>query len=190
MVSRTCLVQLFLVAMQILWGEEQPSSSLMFLHPRKVFLRFVLRAPPPRILYSLGTWTFIHTWMGAFNAPTAKSSRIAANSPWVAQLHRSLTREQIRYLSLLNPTYVQNIGRATQGLSSITGRPACLKQTQEYTPRFARSIIQAWEQHREAKAPPRAANIPMVFSFQDMWFDADLCCLAQQFGVPHDRLVV
>ena len=127
MLSRVSLIQLYLLARgdNTLW-EEQPGDSVMFYHPRKVLLKRLLQTG---ILP--GSYHCVHTWLGAFWAPTAKSTRIWGNTSQIHSSKRTLTRWEITYLGSLSRTYTTDELRAAAGLSSVTGVSSELQKTQK-----------------------------------------------------------
>ena len=134
MVSRMCLIWFIVRMRESLYLLEQPSSSMMFDHPRVSERR------------ALGGTT--RTWMGCFGAPTAKPTKLGSNDfMLVARLHRRMTTA-VR--SLLNSDGVTTVEEDVFGHKHVTGGPA-LKGTQEYTPQFAAAVVRSWQQWRTDK---------------------------------------
>lgn len=126
MVSRMCLIWHIVKMKECLYILEQPQSSLMFRHPRVLGWNVKIT----------------NTWMGCFNAPTAKPTKLASNV-WevVARLHRVMTGTLRASLSSEGVTTSESdlYGRSRR----ISGGPK-LKGTQAYTPEFATAVVSSW----------------------------------------------
>ena len=198
MVSRVSACQNFLNCLgDVVWTQEQPTSSLMGLHPRQQDVKSDLDYPPSGQIQILGQYNRVHTWQSAFGAPTPKSTSLVSNSAHILCLKRSLTRAEIRALSQQTATYTKNELRAAAGLPCITGKPKELSQTAVYPPLFADCGVRAWEvvSQKWASRILRAnTDLPMpdnlASSFSDVWEDLDLRSFANMAGIPHDVLIV
>ena len=198
MVSRATACQLFVACRgDSILQTEQPSSTLMFHHPRQVQLRDLLENPPAEIVTRPAYFYFVHTWLGAYGARTAKGIRLFSNCSLVQQIVRHLSREQMSALSAQRRTYTQNQVRAACGLSSITGIPGELAATQEYPPAYCLEVLSHWEAHRGAWASRSLRHnedLPMPENlgtrFRDSWPDLKLEELATELNFPYDRLAV
>ena len=132
MVSRMCLIWYIVRMKESVYVLEQPQSSLMFNHPRVV-----------------NNVRITNTWMGCFNAPTAKPTKLGSNI-WevVARLHRVMNGTLRSSLSSDGVTTSEHdiYGRSRR----VTGGPK-LKGTQAYTPQFAAAVVRSWRQWADWK---------------------------------------
>lgn len=197
MVARASACQLYLVCRgDTIVQTEQPCSSLMFEHPRQLQIRSVLERPHVGILVRPGSFYFVHVWLGAYGARTAKGARLSSNSPLVNQLVRKLSRRDISALAAATRTFSQNEVRAAAGLSSATGVPKELQLSQEYPPAFVLENLTHWEAHRQAWASRTLYHndaLPMADNFEsscsDLWPDLKLQDLAATLRLPYHRLI-
>ena len=84
MVSRTALVMLFAICMNLDVILEQPGSSLMFKHFR--IEQVLALSSSGGFLRSL---RFVSTYMGAFGCPNPKLTMLLGNTPWLERLKRT-----------------------------------------------------------------------------------------------------
>ena len=82
MVSRMTLILYILQAKNIFWLYEQPSSSILWCHPRME--EFIKRHPAWRCF----------TWMGGFGADSPKGTTLWSSRPAVRKLARSLPQNR------------------------------------------------------------------------------------------------
>ena len=121
------LCGMFLEAKQCLFLLEQPASSIMRLFKRlaRRFLRFELHD--------------IWTWMGAFGHGQAKPSRLICNNlNFVVRLQRRLP---IEARELMKASQAVDLVWREDGTLAVTGKPAQLKETQEYTKEHAGAVL-------------------------------------------------
>ena len=88
MVALMAMYLMWLIAKGCSWILEQPSSSLMTLHPRLVEVRNAVGKE----------WVEISTCMGAFGAATIKPSKLWSSSAWAKELARNLSKRQRQQL--------------------------------------------------------------------------------------------
>ena len=194
MVTRTTLLQIFIACMGNALAQEQPGNSVMWGHDRQIMFRDRMRRIADHFhLDFVGQWHLLHTWLGAFGAPTPKLSRIGANFVEAHELRRSLTRVQIVELARANPTYSVNARRLAAGLTAVNGRPQHLRNTQVYPYAFGQSMVAAFLERRSFNPQRCAFNPTIAFpengEFEDCWEDAHLAELALSLGLPHDVMV-
>ena len=128
MVSRMTLVLYLLVAKRVLWIVEQPSSSLMFLHPRLAQFR---------------RWAGdleVTTAMADFGGNTSKPTTLRGSPPWLPQLERKIsaqTRNRLR----VEGHALADVQVDEQGRKHVTGN-ANLKGSQAYPRGYATTVAE------------------------------------------------
>ena len=71
------------ISLGIKWVLEQPSTSLMFCHPRVAsILKLSEDMAIPKIFD-------VRTWMGSWGGTSPKPTRLVGTAPWVEKLRRS-----------------------------------------------------------------------------------------------------
>lgn len=156
---------------------EQPLKSLQVEHYRLVAVFKLLRMTP------------ITTYMGSFDAPTSKPTRLIANTGW----HHELIRPDV----LKGKATVEIVIVDSKG--GITGKKKELKDTQDYTERFGTETTAAyvsWHKRTFPKGHPEPhivrameANSPLTdkgIAPLDMWEDANLRGVAQSMGFKEE----
>ena len=183
-VSRVALCLLLVIALQCTFVLEQPSSSLLAMHPRMLLVKNILRR--------YDSWFHIFTWLGAFGAETPKATRLFSNNAYVRSLHRTLSKPQKAALAQSRAQDTTSIGheRKAAGLSHVTGT-AGLKPTQSYPAAYGAAHASAY---RFSKAPnailPLGLPVDVSPTSDDLWEDCDLSGIATLLKIPMDRWVL
>eukprot|EP00435_Cladocopium_sp_Y103_P027172 s303_g6.t1 len=158
MVSRMTLVLYILQAKRVFWIYEQPSSSILWSHPRmEAFIRrfFAWRC---------------HTWMGAYGAPSPKGTVLWGSRPSIKKMARNLPDKE----------WSANMTKKTtnsQGKTTVCGA-SDLKGSQAYTPEFGFATLDLWR--NECDVDPldlskvQLPNFWVHQSKKDRWEDAEL----------------
>ena len=127
MVSRMALVLYLLVAKQVMWIVEQPSSSLMFLHPRlSQFRRWA-------------GYLEARTTMAEYGGSSSKPTTLRGSPPWLQQLERKITpqtRARLRKEGVALADVAEENRRKT-----VTGNKN-LKGSQAYPRGYAKAVVQ------------------------------------------------
>jgi len=174
MVSRCALLLLWLQSTCRTWILEQPSSSLMCLHPRMLFLRDICGQ----------SWRHTHTWMGMFGASTPKATRLWSSSRSVYALHRRLDTS-------LSCQWDSSDVTSRTASGGISGGPG-LKDTQSYPEGYGAAVAREFTRSQKAleeEAEEAESDTETAADPTDSWPDAGLQELAGFLGVPHDRLM-
>ena len=163
-----CLVLWILLSKDIVWLYEQPSSSLLWLHPRMedMIKRFdVFRC---------------FTWMGSYGADSPKGTVLWSNRAGVKKLARCLPENKVWSAEMTTKK-----ANAHGGVSITGGRD--LKGSQAYTNDFAMSALSFWLEEHEPKTPAlddvQLPNIWAPLSKKDRWEDADLTDVFQYLSI-------
>ena len=176
MLSLMAMFIIWLVANQCDWVLEQPTSSIMCLHPRMEQVR--------RLVGS--AWTEVSTCMGAFGAPTTKPSTLYSSSEWVRALARSLSLEERSQLAGGKEVVTQDpiTGQITGGRD--------LKKTQEYPAGYGDAVSSAFEQRvvDVDSEDDDGDDDDLQDLARDDWEDAGLKGVCAWLRLPHDRMVV
>lgn len=150
------IIQWVLEAKQCFWLYEQPSTSLLFEHPR---LQQFLCARPAFKAF---------TWMGAFGADSPKGTFLWSPRPAAVDFQRNLPR-RVWAANMVNKKVLAD------GRTSVSG--GCdLKRSQAYTKEFGMSCVAIWL--KDPVLPPpklEAAKIPDIWGSltkKDSWEDA------------------
>ena len=159
MVSRMTLILYILHSKQVYWIYEQPSSSILWNHPRmENFMRkhFAWRC---------------HTWMGAYGAPSPKGTVLWGARPSIKRMSRNLP-EDVEWTADMVKKSTTSDGR-----TSVSGSTD-LKGSQAYTADFGFAILDLWK-HSEPLQPLQLfdVKIPNFWVHQskaDRWEDANL----------------
>lgn len=167
MVAKMTLILWLLQAKNCVWVYEQPSSSLLWHHPRMVeYIRKNL------------AWK-IFTWMGGFNADSPKGTVLWSSSYMVRMLARSLPDRQWN----ADMTVVKT---SKHGKKSVTGG-AGLKSSQTYTTEFGMSTLSMWLSLGSVPTPDLSdVEIPNMWghlSKKDSWSDANLAEVFQYLSL-------
>ncbi len=169
MVARCSLLVLLSIARGTIWALEQPSSSLMTLHPAMTWVRSfhgkMVNAD----------WYECETFMGAFDGATLKPTTICGNRRLVHALGRS--RQGIRGNSATVYTVKAN---QTTGEKYTQGGPG-LKATQAYTDTFGAAVLDAYIAMGYGEPTPDAEAGPDgTYSYPEgVWDLADLPVVLQ-----------
>ena len=180
MVSRMVLLKYVLEAKRVFWLLEQPASSIQIEHTRfQEFLSNMQVAQTP-----------VHktfTWMGAFNARSAKGSYLYSTNTAVALFARTLPAGFKATNSEVFHMHVDQAGR-----NRVSGG-AGLKSTQGYTSEFADATIAVFDSTQLpelrpiSRAPPN--NIFQACDASNRWTeDAQLAEVLQFLGGGHTRM--
>lgn len=169
MVSRAVLLWLLLICMGAVPILEQPSSSIMNYHDRFQWLFQLLRK------YGIAVYR-TSFWMAHFKHPTSKRSSAWSTCWPICHLNRGkLNRKSFKKEYETAVRYVDGSGKQRWKGSSK------LKGTQDYTPRFASTILRLRPTLLAAapKCPAVDEKTPLVelfasLSYDDMWDDAAL----------------
>ena len=138
MVSRMALIWMVLQMRRCLYILEQPSSSVMWAHPRLIAW--------PRLMST-------HTWMGCFMAPTCKPTRLWSTAPCVLQkLTRQMDAQTRKRCSSDEVVSINYNAHTVHGMT-VTGGSR-LKETQEYTPQYAKAVVDAYFDWKAAQQRP------------------------------------
>ena len=163
MVSRMAVVVWILSARQVLWLYEQPSSSLLWEHPRM-----------QQILKSLSVYR-AHTWMGAFGGKSPKGTFLWSPSPSVQKYSRVLPHKEWT---------ADMVRRSKNG--SITGSKD-LKASQCYSREFGLTTVSVWlEEKPQPEFDLTGVTIPDIWAPltpQNQWRDAKLTGVMQRLSV-------
>ena len=165
MASRVALALMYLVASNIIWILENPSSSLVFYYKRMVGLDACVRL-----------WK-CRTWLGAFGGPTRKNVCLWSNNPMVYNLMRRLS-------------YSTFTSRATTFQEDFFGwvQPTPhLALSQEYPVEYAEQVYESFVNSNFSNGAPTTRRTHAQTS--DLWDDADLKSICDFLKVPHDRLL-
>jgi hypothetical protein len=120
MVSRSAFLMLLGLCLGIDVVLEQPSSSIMFLHPRIQQIVHLAQSGGIRTIHQ------ITTFMGAFGAPSPKMTFLLGSPTWLHRLVRTIKRSDFKTAGL------DIVSRAVvNGKTTFTGSTG-LKKTQEY----------------------------------------------------------
>ena len=116
MVSRMCLLAMYMLCRGACFILEQPSSSLMKLHTR-------MRETPFKTMYEYSTW------MCAFGAAAPKRGLLLVDSPLVgAQLSKSITRKEFlgsgSATTLTRPATRKHVKKRVYGTKTLKGTQA------------------------------------------------------------------
>ena len=130
MTARSALLIAYLYSTGVTWCLEQPSSSLM------------VRYEPLQLVFGVAQGIGLPyfeavVYMGAFDAPTAKASKLYSNSPMVNCLKIPISAEQ---RSALDSEGVAIKGVNPRGERIVSGGPK-LKGTQAYTRCFGEAVV-------------------------------------------------
>ena len=131
MVARSALLIALCYIKNVAWCLEQPSSSLMEMHPCMEFLKAVCNA------FQGWDWIRVSTSMGAFGGPRPKASYLYGNRVWLKQLHRQLKGKSFPSAAEAGVVQTTRNGRMAGGKH--------LKRTQEYPEEFGRAVFDAWQ---------------------------------------------
>ena len=168
MVSKMTLILWLLQAKRCIWVYEQPSSSLLFHHPRMV-----------EYIRKNFAWK-IFTWMGGFNADSPKGTTLWSSHPCVHMLARALPDRKWDNGSM---TVVK---KSKSGKVSVTGGPG-LKSSQTYTTEFGMSTLSMWLSLGPVETPDLSGvEIPNMWchlSKKDSWSDANLAGVFQYLSL-------
>eukprot|EP00974_Lingulodinium_polyedra_P064495 6231397-Lingulodinium_polyedra.AAC.1 len=150
MVTRTVMLVLYMCAKNCGWMVEQPSSSLMHLHPRMVMLRNLSKAHK-----GIG-YNEIKTNMGAFGARTRKPTNLFSGEAWLPKLARKL------------PKGFQGDSSGVTSVhgGAVTGGPR-LKETQAYTPELGVAIVEGYKRRAECIDIPSSEDESIVTNQED-----------------------
>ena len=181
MVALMAMYLLWLIAKDCSWILEQPSSSLMTLHPRLVEVRNVVGR----------AWVEVSTCMGAFGAATVKSSKLWSSSSWAKDLARSLSKTQRQQLG---------VGKEVTKIDEITGGVSAgrdLKGTQEYPNAYGYAVVNAFERDQQeilietaSESDSEAEFENLISMDRDPWDDTGISEVCVWLGIPHDRWIV
>ena len=166
MASRVVLALMFLVASDVLWILENPSSSLLFYYRRMVGLDALMRLFKCR------------TWLGAFGGPTRKNVCLWSNHPLVYNLMRRL---QYSTFTSRATTYHEDAGGWRQSTPHLA-------LSQEYPVEYAEQVFESFiNSNFVIGALTTRRTEPQT---SDLWHDADLKSICDFLMVPHDRLLL
>ena len=177
MVARMSLLLMICMGLDAIWVLEQPSSSLMCLHPRMVQLKKAMEhlgGPSKR------SWWHTHTWMGMYGGRTPKATRLWSNSELVLRLHRTLDRSLH-----FEPEVTASV--ASDG--SVTGNRDEMKESQAYPDAYGvavselivRSTASVLSDSDDSSASPEFDD--------DTWDDIGSEEIAAAIQIPRDRLL-
>ena len=165
MVSRMVLLKYILEAKRVFWMLEQPVSSIQTEHFRlqEFAANMVSAGTPLRRAF---------TWMGAFNAETAKGSVLYSTRPDVSKFARELPGS---FVANKHDVFRSSVDK--NGRTRVSGG-ADLKSTQGYTHEFGRATVEVFESSLRVDLRPitRAAptDIFCQCSGRDNWEDANI----------------
>ena len=165
MVSRMTLIWYILHAKQVYWIYEQPTSSILWSHPRmETFIKqyFAWRC---------------HTWMGAFGAPSPKGTVLWSSRPTIRKMSRNLPDKDWTAQMVTK-------SQKADGRLSVSGSTD-LKASQAYTPEFGFAILDLWKTENPFSGPLDFTNVQMPNFWAhpskkaDRWEDANLAEVMQ-----------
>ena len=154
MVSRMTLILYLLVAKQVMWIVEQPSSSLMFLHPRlSQFRRW-------------GGYLEVLTYMAEYGGSTSKPTTLRGSPRWLPELEAKITpatRARLREEGVS----LADVSIGKHGRKVVTGNQN-LKGSQAYPRGYAKAVVQ-----RLCVAPADLTVESSDSDYADVGFDSD-----------------
>ena len=131
----------------------------------------------------------MHTWMGAFGAPTAKPTRLFSDSIIVRRLHRKLSLKEFQPTHKLTAI---NEPKKSAGMPCVNGMRDQLHQTQEYPWDYGTAVKDCLVDLRESDIYINSDSDNSADTEADPtdeWDDAWNQQLANHIGMPTDRLV-
>ena len=134
MVSRMVALVLLCSARFVGYVIEQPTTSIMCCHPRMALLEALASQLPHIVSYHR-----VHTYMGAFAAPTPKPSVLYSCMDWVGKLSKQLPAGFVTKPGSETVKY-----DVVNGEVKVSGSPG-LKKSQEYTTCFAKAVVAAYD---------------------------------------------
>ena len=138
MVTRCVLLILILHARGALVLVEQPLSSLMFRHPRWIWLERMLWAS------KAGKMLYASLQMKKFGALSVKATVLRANDPAVFDLEDAPGVCTTTQSSQLTVIYENSFGEV-----KFDGIKKKVKNSQTYTPAFADAVFRMWAKHTD-----------------------------------------
>ena len=167
MVSRMALILYILQAKAVVWLYEQPTSSILWSHPRME--RFIADNAAYRV----------HTWMGSYGAASPKGTTLWCARPSVKKLCRVLPNKQ--WSAQMTTKTVLASGKV-----SVNGG-ADLKGSQAYTCEFGMATLSMWLEENTLATPDLSkAQIPDFWKYlpkKDRWDDANVAEVLQYLSL-------
>ena len=182
MVSRMVLLWYMIVASDSVFILEQPSSSLMALHPRIKAFGAALQNVSQRIHHC-------HLWMGMLGAPTPKATRLFSNTRQIARLHNTLDRSLFPAKS---DTCIIDEDKKALGLPCTTGNKDKLHDTQEYPEQYGEEVLQLWQHMRRSQIQVDDSDSDATCEDPepDAWDDAWAADISKFMAIPSDKMMV
>lgn len=171
MVSRCVLLLLAVISMNGIYILEQPSSSLIMMHERMVWLQHLLESLLMRMFLQ-------RFWMKGLGHQTPKRTVLFSNTAWLVEFS---------FASKLKKQQLTSEVKTTDQYTSKSGRKRFkgngnLKATQVYTWPYARRILQIKDLgKREIRDPipgvDETSDLKKMYAalpWDDLWGDADM----------------
>ena len=184
MVSRMCVLVIFMLSKFCPYLLEQPGTSIMRHHPRMEFVEaaaLALKAllAEEELLEEDTGLEELTTWMAAFGAQTAKRSlMITSHGKIIDPLHRRLTRDQLRRLEGEDTTDERIVVENGIVKRKVTGRKHLIRGTEVYPKGYGQAVCSSYLRWRSL---PRRDDVDSGTSsesdyaeFSDSWPDAQL----------------
>ena len=116
MVTRLVIILRIASVRGIAWMFENPSSSLIQFHPRRL-----------TFLHDFGSYFVQQVWLGMYGAETVKSVRLWSSESWVHKLYKPLNKAIFKKAPRTSKSYVDKNGRKCyQGTRALKATQARL----------------------------------------------------------------
>ena len=176
MVGRCTLLMILVMALEGIWILEQPSSSLMCLHPR---LKAFKNRIEERSLVNR-CWWHCHTWMGMYGGESPKATRLWSCSPLVMKLHRKLDRSL---------DWAPEVTASIAPDGGVTGNRDAMKESQAYPEAYGKAVGQLVSESRrdqnDESDTDSDANSDATPTFDaDVWSDVDSQEICEALSIP------
>ena len=167
MVSRMALILYILHSKGVMWVYEQPMTSILWSHPRM-----------EDFINKLDAWR-VHTWMGAFGAPSPKGTTLWSSKPTIRKLCRNLP-DQTWSAEMVTKKTLASGKISVQGGSD-------LKKSQAYTTEFGMATLSMWLEEDTLETPDlENVSISDFWKYlprKDRWDDAHLAEVFQYLSL-------
>ena len=138
-VSNMCQLMMQMLARSVKIVVEQPSNSVMFLHPE---IKALQNWEPDSPIFKKCEWLLVSTWMGKFNHDMPKPTRLLSNMGSSRLLARQMSLNQWRRERAAGPAQTRQYTRLTP--AGVAGGKD-LHRSASYTPEFCLQVFIAWE---------------------------------------------
>ena len=174
MVGRCTLLMILVMALEGIWILEQPSSSLMCLHPR---LKAFKNRIEERSLVAR-CWWHCHTWMGMYGGESPKATRLWSCSPLVMKLHRKLDRSL---------DWAPEVTASIAPDGGVTGNRDAMKESQAYPEAYGKAVGQLVSESRRDQNDDGESDTDSDASptfDADVWSDVDSQEICEALSIP------